>query len=220
MEDWEDRLRAFEARLREWKRSVEENLERLKRERLPRRFLRKHRPGELQPLVEEARRAAGLAILGELAALFDAIADRYQEVLPQERARMRARVGIEETVFELFWDYVSAGPQFVRDARSDASLRRALAALSIHDLRTDIEQVNELLAELVIVATQARLDWRAALASVAKVSNRGTGGGGAHMREHLEGFERSDYFARHVRGKLAELARLGAGGGSPSALAG
>src|SRR6185436_175846 len=106
MEDWEERLRAIEPRLREWKSAYDQAFERLRRERLPRAFFRRHTAAELQPLVEEARSAAGLGVIGELTELFDAIADRYLVVLPQERARMRARVGMQENVFELFRDYV------------------------------------------------------------------------------------------------------------------
>ena len=207
MEDWEQRLLAIEPRLRNWKQSVEREFERVCKERRLRGFLKKPSAGDLAAAWTEARQRAGTDVLAELAALFDAMCDHYPNVLPQERAKMRARIGSMDVAFELFWDYVVASPESIRTAQDAPRFDRALTAVIIDDLRADLGQVNEVLERLVLAATSAGIDWRPRFAAAATTANRGTGGGGSHMREHLEEFERSDYFKKNVAQKLPAASR-------------
>ncbi len=207
MEDWEQRLLAIEPRLVNWKRNVEREFALVCKERRLRGFLKKPRAEDLAAAWTEARQRAGVDVLNELTALFDAICDYYPTVLPQERAKIRARIGSGDVAFELFWDYLQSSPDSIRTHKDGVRVDRALTAVVIDDLRADLGQVNEVLGRLVLAATAAGIEWRPRLAAAAKVANRGTGGGGAHMREHLEEFERSVYFKKMVAPKVSAAAR-------------
>ncbi len=207
MEDWEQRLLALEPRLRNWKQNVEREFERVCKERALRGFLKKPSESDLTAAWTEARQRAGIEVLGEATALFDAMCDHYPTVLPQERAKMRARIGGLEVAFELFWDYVVSSPDAIRTAQDATRFDRALTAVVIDDLRADLGRVNDVLARLVLAATAAGIEWKPRFAAAANTANRGTGGGGAHMREHLAEFERSDYFKKHVAQKIPAAAR-------------
>jgi len=207
MEDWEARLTDLEHRLVDWNRRVEAELARLVKERRLAGLFRKPKPAELEAAAVEARRRAGVEILVEAAELFDALCDRYLVVLPQERAKIRARVGGHEQVWELFWTYVEGGPDRVRRAGTAAELVRALVAVSIEDLRHDLEFVDSIVGRLALAGTERGLDWRAAFAQVSAVSNRSTGGGATQTREYLAGFERSQHFEREVAQALKAAAK-------------
>ena len=118
MEDWEPRLADLERRLVEWNRLVEAELAKLKKERRLGGLLRRPSPQDLEAAAVEARRRAGTAILDEAVRLFDAMCDLYLVSLPQERAKIRARIGMHDNVWDLFWPYVDSGPDRVR-RRSD-----------------------------------------------------------------------------------------------------
>jgi hypothetical protein len=207
MEDWEQRLLSIEPRLENWKRNVEREFARVCKERRLRGFLKKPRAEDLAAAWTEARQRAGTEVLTEITGLFDAICDYYPTVLPQERAKIRARVGSSEVAFELFWDFVESSPDSIRSPKDAGRVDRALTAVVIDDLRADLGQVNEVLGRLVLAATAAGIEWRPRLAAAATVANRGTGGGGAHMREHLEEFERSKYFKQVVAPNVSAAAR-------------
>jgi hypothetical protein len=207
MEDWEQRLLALEPRLRNWKQSVEREFERVCKERKLRGFLKKPGAEQLAAAWTEARQRAGTEVLAETTVLFDAMCDHYPTVLPQERAKMRARIGSSDVAFELFWDYVASSPDAIRAPQDAPRFERALTAVVIDDLRGDLGRVNEVLERLVLAATAAGIEWKPRFAAAAKTANRGTGGGGSHMREHLAEFERSDYFKQHVAQRVPAAAR-------------
>jgi hypothetical protein len=207
MDDWEARLAALDGRLRDWNRRFEVELERVCRERKLRGWFRKPRPEELQSAAEEARRRAGTEILVELATFLDGLCDLYPKSSPQDRAKIRARVGAAEGVFDLFWGYVEQGPERIRGPQDGPQLARGLVAVVIDDMRAELGLVNGVIGRLLVAAAAAGIDWKPNLAEAAKVANPGAGGGGTCMREHLEGFERSDYFRREVDAKLREAAR-------------
>lgn len=207
MEDWEQRLLSIEPRLQNWKQSVEREFARVCKERRLRGLFKKPTAEQWTAAWIEARKRAGIEILAELTELFDAMCDHYPTVLPQERAKMRARIGSCEVAFELFWDYVQASPESIRTPHDGAKLDRALIALVIDDLRADFGLVNGVLERLVLAATAAGIEWRPRLAAAAKVANQGTAGGGAHLREFMEEFERSEHFKKQVAPKLPAAAR-------------
>ena len=207
MEDWESQLSALNVQLQAWNRRVDEEVARLRRERRLGGLFRKPSAHELESLAIEARRRAGTEILVELAALFDAVCDRYVQALPQERAKIRARIGSHEAIFPMFWNYVEQSPARIRLQADRPELVCALTALAIHDLRADIELVDAVAGKLVLAAIAANLDWKEPFASTAKIANQGTAGGGAHMREFLAGFEQSEYFKRHVAPEMSAASR-------------
>jgi len=207
MDDWEARLTALEGRLREWNVRFEEELAKVSKERGIRGFLRRPGPDALRAAAEEAQRRAGTEVLGVFAALADELCDLYEASLPQDRAKIRARVGSAENVFGLFWSYVEQGPERVRGPNADKSFRRALLALAIDDLRAGIEQVDEVLGRLLVAAAAAGIDWKPHLAEVARIANKGMAGGGGGMREYLTDYEGSAYFRDGVAERLREAAR-------------
>lgn len=207
MEDWEARLTSLDARLREWNQRVDVELARVLRERKLRTWLRRPKPEELESAAEEARRSAGTAVLSDLASFLDALCDHYPSVMPQERARIRARVGMCEAVFDLLWPFIESMPERVRASGDAAVVRRAFVAIAIDDLRTDLHLVDDVMRRLVVAAASAGIDWRPILREVAEVANRSTGGGGACTREYLERFEGSAIFRERVSAELREAAR-------------
>jgi hypothetical protein len=208
------RVADLDARLRDWSRRVEEELPTVLRERKVRKLFRKPRPEEIRSAVEEARRRAGNGILAELASLLDEICDLYAKSLPQDRAKIRARIGAAESVFDLYWGYVEAQPARVRGRDDGPALLRGLVAVAIDDMRTEIESVDAVLGEMLVAAERAGIVWRPVLAQAAKVANRGAGGGGACMQEYLLEFEGSKAFRNGIAGRLRE-ARRSASGGQP-----
>jgi hypothetical protein len=204
---WEARLRDLDVRLRAWNRRCEVELERVLREKKWKGLFRKPRPEELQTAEEEARRRTGTGILAELAALLDEICDLYAAFLPQDRAKIRARIGSAEGVFDLFWDYVEAGPARIRGRGDGPLLLRGLLALVIDDMRVDLASVDSVLGRLLVAAEAAGIDWHPALAQAASLANLGAGGGGTCMREYLEAFPSSTYFRSTVAPALREAAR-------------
>lgn len=204
MEDWEAQLSALETRLRTWRERFDAEFARVCKERKLSGLFRKPSASELDAAGVEARRRAGEEVLVELSAFFDRVCDDYPTVLPQERAKIRARIGSNEHAFALFWNYVEQAAELVRKPEDGARLTRALIAVVIDDLRTDVEQVNAIVGRIVLAATRAGLDWRDAFAKAALVANPGMGGGGAHMREYLQAFEASNYFRTALEPKLRD----------------
>jgi hypothetical protein len=205
-EELRERLRAVGQRNAAWSGSLEQAYVRLKRERCGR--WRKPSPEQHEAIAAEARREAGQGFERELAAFFDELCDAYlAEPLPQNRAKLRADVGNDPPLHAALWTYAAASAELVRGEADQQRLDRALAALSLDDLRTDVEQVDSLLARLWIQAVRARLDPKAAFARVAAISNPSMGGGGAFFCQQLTGFEESLAYKRDV---VPELRRLSA----------
>jgi hypothetical protein len=204
---WEARLHDLDIRLREWNRRCAVELERVLREKKWKGLFRKPRPEELQSAEEEARRRAGTEILAELTALLDEICDLYATFLPQDRAKIRARIGSAEGVFDLFWDYVEEGPSRVHGREAGPRLLRGLLAVAIDDMRTDLASVDRVIGKLLVAAEGAGVDWRPVLAQAAQLANLGAGGGGTCMRKHLEAFAESTYYRNTVAEQLREAAR-------------
>ena len=206
-ESWETRLHDLDVRLREWRRRCASELDRVLRERKLKGLFRKPRPQELQSAEEEARRRSGTEILAELTALLDEICDLYAGFLPQDRAKIRARIGSAEGIFDLFWDYVEEGPARIRGREDGSRLLRGLLAVAIDDMRTDLASVDRVIGRLLVASERAGVDWRPVLAQAAKLANLGAGGGGTCMRKHLETLEDSTYFRSTVAEELREAAR-------------
>lgn len=204
MEDWEAQLTALESRLRAWRERFDAEYARVIKERKLNGLFRKPTATELDAAGVEARRRAGEELLVELSAFFDRLCDHYPTVLPQERAKIRAEVGSNEQAFALFWNYVEQSAELVRKPEDGQRLMRALIAVVIDDLRTDVEQVNAVVGRILLGATEAGLDWREAFAKAAAVANPGMGGGGAHMRAYLNGFTSSNYFREVLEPKLRD----------------
>lgn len=211
MEDWEQRLAAMNARLVEWNAKVQTELARVCKERKLRGWFKKPSRGELDAAAIEARQRAGVGVLAEAVELFDALCAVYAKALPQERAKIRARVGSHEAVFDLFWDYVESSPEHIRSSADAALVERALTAISIDDLRADYHELNVVVGRLILAATTAGIDWKPLFKAAARISNPGTGGGGAHMREYLVDFDQSAYFKVEIAPKLRTAARQAEG---------
>lgn len=207
MEDWEARLTALETRLRDWNPRFEAELGKVFKERRLRGFLKKPRPADIEAAAEEARRRAGTEILAEFARFADELCDLYEKSLPQERAKIRARVGSADNVFELFWSYVEQSPERIRGPADEAKFRRGLFALVIDDLRAEIGLVDAVLGRLLVAAAAAGIDWKPHLLGAAELANPGMGGGGGCMKEYLLAYDNSAYFRREVAARLRDAAR-------------
>jgi len=195
------RLHELQQRLSDWNRAYAEAYRRLRRERVG-RFRRPSADVEEQ-LREEARRAAGEELPRELFGLLDDLADGYlAEKLPHNRAKLRADVGHSPDLQEAVWSYAWQGAELMHGPDDDQRLLRALAAVSIDDLRADVEQVDALLARLWLAAARAGLDPQTAFEAVAAVSNPGMGGGGAELAPRLRTFATSLAFKREVAPQL------------------
>jgi len=194
MNDWQDKLAELAPRLDAWYDKFDAELRKLARKKGG--LFRKPSAAKLDEAELEARSSIGEAILTEASVLLDRICLRYLEALPGERARIRAHVGHTESVFRFYWTYLQSWPESIED---EDTLRLALAAMSVHDLRTDIDLVNDLLARIWLEAEKHGLDPAPLFHEVAKVSNRTTGGGSTHFRAHLDGFESSVYFRELVQ---------------------
>jgi hypothetical protein len=198
MDDWEARLRPLSLRLEEWNRTFERELAAVCKERKLVGWFKKPSQVELDSAAIEARRRAGVEVLGEAALYFDELCDHYPKCLPQERCRIRAAIGGHEALFDQWWGYVESGPTRIKGAGDAPLLARAFVAIAIDDMRADLKLLNEVMRRLIVAAALAGLNWRAALDAACKVANRSTGGGAAQMQEFFETFAGSNYFKQRV----------------------
>jgi hypothetical protein len=206
VKDWETKLAELDRRLAEWYRRFDAEVARLARG--ARRLFRKPDPARLSQAETAARQSVGEELLREVAAFLDRLSADYLQALPGERARIRARIGSHEAIFRFHWSFCASQPDAIRGPDDTERLRLALAAVSIDDLRsTDVRAVDELLGRLWLAAERAGIEPAPVFAEVATVSNRATGGGGAHFRERLEGFERSVHFRDVVQPQRAKRDR-------------
>lgn len=196
-----ERLEAIDGRQAAWRRQFLDAFTRLRRER----FGRWRRPDGTQEeeLAREARKIAGEEQARALFAFLDELCDAYRaEKLPQNRAKLRADIGAAQTLLTEVWTYASQNAELVRAPEDAARLERALAAVSLDDLRADARDVDELLARLWIAAVRAGLDPRAAFEATAAISNPSTGGGGAFLAQRLRDFEGTLTFKSRVAPEL------------------
>lgn len=136
--------------------------------------------------------------------MFDALsADYLAAALPQDAAKLRAWIGQQPALFRALWSYVEQASVLIRSTADGRRLELALAGISLDDGRVLADLRDAALGRLYLAARRAGIDPGPALRKVAALSNPGTGGGGAHTREVLEGFEHSFYFEREVRPELA-----------------
>lgn len=197
MENWEEKLAELDPRLADWYERFDAAFRKAAKKKGG--LFRKPTPEQLDEAEREARASVGEELLTEAAALLDQVCGRFLEALPGERARIRAHVGHHQSVARFFWTYLQSWPESIEN---DATLKLALAAAAVHDLRSDIESVDELLARIWLQAAEHELDARAAFREVAQVANRATGGGSSHFRERLLSFESSVAFREHVQPHL------------------
>jgi hypothetical protein len=201
MSDWQTRLDEWERRLAAWNAVHEREYRQALGRR--RRFLRRPSREAIEAAEAEALRAAGADTPVELFALLDALAADYLAAeLPQDQAKLRAWIGARPALFRALWSYAEQAPGLIRSAADARRLELALAAVSLDDGRIGSDRRDAALGALYLAARRAGIDPAPALRSVAARSNPGTGGGGAHTRQVLAGFERSFYFEREVRPKL------------------
>ena len=200
-DDLRKRLRAIAQRYGQWSEAFSAAYARLARERLGR--WRRPCGAQHEEIAAEARRRAGEDFERELSAFLDELCDAYlAEPLVQNRAKLRADIGSNEGLLDALWAYAVQSVELVRSSADTQRLERALAAISIDDLRTDALQVDALLARAWLAAVGAGLDPRAALAKVAAVSNPGMGGGGACLAPRIAEFETSLTYKRDVEPQL------------------
>jgi hypothetical protein len=196
-----ERLKAIDGRQAAWRHGFVEAYTRLRRER----FGRWRRPDAAQEeeLAREARKVAGEEHARALFAFLDELCDAYRaDPLPQNRAKLRADVGAAQTLLAEVWAYAAQNAELVRGSKDAVRLERALAAVSLDDLRADARDVDELLARLWLAAVRAGLDPRAAFEATAAISNPSTGGGGAFLAQRLRAFEGSLAFKTLVQPEL------------------
>ena len=192
-----ERLTAMDSSQHAWRREFLDAYRKLRRER----FGRWRRPSavEDEDLALQARKLAGEGQARTAFAFFDELCDAYcAETLPQNRAKLRADVGAAQTLLGELWAYARQNAELVRNVKDGERLKRALAAVSLDDLRADSQEVYELLAAIWLAAVRAELDPRAAFEATAAISNPGTGGGGAFLQQQLRSFEGSAAYRSHV----------------------
>lgn len=201
IDELRERLREMDRRQANWNVTFHRAYARVRRERVG-RFRRPSATQEAE-IAEEARRVTGEDFALEMFAFLDELCDAYlAEPLPQNRAKLRADVGGLETLLSTLWFYARQNIDLVRSSEDCPRLVHALCAISLDDLRADAEDVDELLANAWLAAARAGVDPRPEFARVAAVSNPGMGGGGAFMKNHLEGFEGSLPYRRLVEPAL------------------
>lgn len=202
MDEWETRLADWERRFSKWSAVYEREYRRCLGRRS--RFWRRPARAAREECEAEARRAAGAGTPVELFAMFDALgADYLAAELPQDAAKLRAWIGQQPALFRALWSYVEQASALIRSAADGRRLELALAGISLDDGRVLADQRDAALGRIYLAARRAGIDPGPALRKVAARSNPGSGGGGAHTREVLEGFEGSFYFEREVRPELA-----------------
>ena len=203
MKDWEERLAQVDAGAEAWSQDYARAIARLRRERLGRFRLRKPAAHDLELIERDARKALGDRALVEVSSYLEGLCAHYQAVGPQERAKIRARVGAFDAVFQHLWSFVEQSPSLLRGPEDADKLRLSLSAISIDDLRVDVELLRRALGRLWVAAARAGIDPEPEFEAIAKISNKGMGGGGGHMREFMAGFNRSKYFKAEVEPHLA-----------------
>ena len=192
-----ERLRAQDQRQAAWRDAFLTAYKRLRRERFG--WLRRPNAVQEEELAREARKIAGEEAAREIFAFLDELCDAYRaEALPQNRAKLRADVGASRTLLGEVWAYATQNAELVRTSDDGPRLQRALAAVSLDDLRADKQEVDELLGRIWLAAVRADLDPRAAFAETAALSNPGMGGGGAFLASQLREFEGSLAYKQHV----------------------
>jgi hypothetical protein len=190
--------------MRDWRAAVTGEATRLRRAR--RRGLARlvpARPGEVEALEREARKNVGEAALVEASAFVEGVCARFLEAGPQERALIRARLGACDELFGMLFAFATMSPTLVRTADDAGALRLGLAAVSIDDGRAGVEAVQTALGRLWLAALRAGIDPKPHFQAVAELSNKGTAGGGAFMRETLAEFDQSPFFEREVAPRRA-----------------
>jgi hypothetical protein len=205
MEEWNDRINGWREQLASWQTQFEAEYQKLARKR--RGWFRKLSVGELEEIAGLARKAAGDGQASESFRLISELCDAYLgEALPQNRAKVRAWIGAEALTTNAVWSYALQSIEMLPRQANEFTLRRALAAISIVDLRVDYNAFLAALGRLWIAARKAGLDPKPHFESVAKLSNPGMGGGGACVGEQLADFSASAYFRDHVRPLLPRAA--------------
>jgi hypothetical protein len=204
MDEWLEQLARWGARLDEWNQGFHREYRRLARSRTG--LFRRLSAADEAEIAAEARRAAGEDILVDLFGFFDGLCGAYLAAeLAQHRAKVRKLVGEHAALLNALWSYVEQAPELIRGADDARRLELALAAVSIDDGRVDIEQFENALGRLYLAASRAGIDPAPHFAAAAKVSNPGSGGGGAGTRALLEGFDRSYSFEHNVRPQLSRV---------------
>jgi len=204
MATWQERLDGVEAGLRVWRAAVAAEAQRLRRERRGRLArLCPPRPDELAALERDARKTVGEQALTEGSAFIEEVCARFLEAGPQERALIRARLGAYDELFALLFAFATQSPTLLRTAEDANALRLGLAAISIDDGRAGVEAVQTALGRLWLAALRAGIDPKPHFQAVAALSNKGTAGGGAFMRETLAGFDETPFFQREVAPRRA-----------------
>jgi hypothetical protein len=202
MDDWKDKIEAWQRRLADWQREFDARYAELARKQ--RRWFRKLTAGELEDLAAQARRAAGEELAVELFQFLAELCDAYRaEPLPAPRAKVRAWIGMEPTTLNAAWSFSQQALELTRATDAALTLRRGLAALSIVDVRRDFTAVQELLGRYWIALRAQGIDAAVELAALARISNPGMGGGGADFAQLLREFATSAYFRTHVKPRLS-----------------
>lgn len=205
MEEWNDKIVAWRRDLETWQARFESEYQQLARKR--RGWFGKLAQGELDEIAALARRAAGEQQAVDSFRLVTELCDAYLgEALPQNRAKARAWVGAEALTTNAVWSYALQSIELLARQSSESTLRRALAAISLVDLRVDYNAFLDALGRLWIAARKAGLDPKPHFDAVATLSNPGMGGGGACVGKLLAEFNSSAYFRDRVRPLLPRAA--------------
>ncbi len=205
MNEWNDKIDGWRKQLESWQARFEDEYRTLARKR--RGWFRKLSAGELDEIAGLARQAAGDSQAIDSFRLVAELCDAYlAETLPQNRAKVRAWIGAEALTTNAVWSFAIQCIEMLPRQADEATLRRALAAISIVDLRVDYNAFLDALGRLWIAARRVGLDPAPHFAAVAKLSNPGMGGGGACVGELLAEFRSSAYFRDRVRPLLPRAA--------------
>jgi len=205
MEEWNDKIVAWRRELETWQTRFENEYQQLARKR--RGWFGKLAQGELDELAALARRAAGEQQAVDSFRIANELCDAYlSETLPQNHAKARAWIGAEALTTNAVWSYALQSIELLARQSNELTLRRALAAISLVDLRVDYNAFLDALGRVWIAARKAGLDPKAHFDAVAKLSNPGMGGGGACVGKLLAEFSSSAYFRDRVRPLLPRAA--------------
>ncbi len=195
MNEFQPRIEEWRERLAVWQRRFDDEYASLARRR--KGLFRSLSTAEQHELADAARLSVGEQVPVELHAFLVELVDAYlAEKLPAQRAKTRAWIGATGEMLNSTWSFAE---QLLANVQDERGLRRALAALSIHDLRGDYNAVVEQLGRAWLAASKAGLDPAPHFAALAALSNPGMGGGGACLGALLAEFSRSAYFRANVK---------------------
>lgn len=154
-----------------------------------------HEPGE-RPV------EAASPVEAEAYSFFDELCDLYLETTPEQRAEIRNMIGTHRSMLDELSEYRWHAIGKFESTRGPEWVERALASVSIEDMRVDYRDNLVDMGELFIQAHNAGLDAPALFERVASISNAEETDQGGSTDRFIAEFRQGNYFRGNVKPKL------------------